>query len=60
MQLMLFCENIAFTPEQVRRVFSKAQSYGLPVKLHAEQLSTSKARRWQRRFLHSPAIIWST
>ncbi|EFN9755409.1 imidazolonepropionase [Escherichia marmotae] len=34
-----FCENIAFSPDQVRRVFSKAQHYGVPVKLHAEQLS---------------------
>jgi imidazolonepropionase len=34
-----FCEGIAFTPEQIARVFDKAQSLGLPVKLHAEQLS---------------------
>ena len=34
-----FCEGIAFTPEQVVRVFDKAKSLGLPVKLHAEQLS---------------------
>jgi len=34
-----FCEGIAFTPEQVARVFDKAKSLGLPVKLHAEQLS---------------------
>lgn len=34
-----FCENIAFTPEQTRKVFEAARSYGLPVKLHAEQLS---------------------
>ena len=34
-----FCERIAFTPEQTRRVFEKARSLGLPVKLHADQLS---------------------
>ena len=36
-----FCENIAFTPAQVRRVFEAARSLSLPVKLHAEQLSDS-------------------
>lgn len=34
-----FCERIAFSPAQVRRVFAAAQALGLPVKLHAEQLS---------------------
>ncbi len=34
-----FCETIAFSPAQVRRVFVAAQAHGLPVKLHAEQLS---------------------
>jgi imidazolonepropionase len=34
-----FCETIGFTPSQVRRVFEAARSHGLPVKLHAEQLS---------------------
>ncbi len=34
-----FCESIAFSPEQVRRVFEVARAHGLPVKLHAEQLS---------------------
>ena len=34
-----FCEGIAFTPEQIARVFDKARSLGIPVKLHAEQLS---------------------
>jgi len=36
-----FCERIAFTPAQVRRVFAAARALGLPVKLHAEQLSDS-------------------
>ncbi|MGA0609803.1 imidazolonepropionase [Caldimonas sp. KR1-144] len=34
-----FCERIAFTPAQTRRVFEAARTLGLPVKLHAEQLS---------------------
>ncbi len=35
----VFCERIGFTLEQTRRVFERARSLGLPVKLHAEQLS---------------------
>ena len=34
-----FCENIAFSTKQIYRVFDKATALGLPVKLHAEQLS---------------------
>lgn len=34
-----FCEGIAFSPNQIERVFEAARSLGLPVKLHAEQLS---------------------
>ena len=34
-----FCEGIAFSPAQIARVFDRARSLGLPVKLHAEQLS---------------------
>jgi imidazolonepropionase len=34
-----FCERIGFTREQTRRVFEQAKRLGLPVKLHAEQLS---------------------
>ncbi|PSJ61147.1 imidazolonepropionase [Kumtagia ephedrae] len=34
-----FCEGIAFSPEQISRVFDKARVLGLPVKLHADQLS---------------------
>jgi imidazolonepropionase len=34
-----FCETIAFTPAQVDRLFTAARALGLPVKLHAEQLS---------------------
>ncbi|WP_395605637.1 imidazolonepropionase [Pseudomonas sp. B16120] len=35
-----FCEYLAFSPEQVERVFKVARQLGLPVKLHAEQLSS--------------------
>ncbi|SEB51339.1 imidazolonepropionase [Nitratireductor aquibiodomus] len=34
-----FCEGIAFSPAQIARVFDSAHELGLPVKLHAEQLS---------------------
>ncbi|MFC7396892.1 imidazolonepropionase [Chelatococcus sp. GCM10030263] len=34
-----FCEGIAFSPEEIARVFDRAKALGLPVKLHAEQLS---------------------
>lgn len=34
-----FCERIGFTPAQTQRMFDAAQALGLPVKLHAEQLS---------------------
>jgi imidazolonepropionase len=34
-----FCENIAFTPQETRRLFECARALDLPVKLHAEQLS---------------------
>lgn len=34
-----FCETIAFSPQDIRTVFEKARTLGLPVKLHAEQLS---------------------
>ena len=34
-----FCEGIAFQPDQIARVFDVAHELGLPVKLHAEQLS---------------------
>lgn len=36
-----FCEDIAFSLEEVDRLFEQARSLGLPVKLHAEQLSDS-------------------
>ncbi|ABZ00965.1 imidazolonepropionase [Pseudomonas sp. SbB1] len=46
-----FCEHLAFSPAQVERLFIKARALGLPVKLHAEQLSSlhgsSLAARYQ-------------
>jgi imidazolonepropionase len=36
-----FCERIAFSPAQTARLFEAARAQGLPVKLHAEQLSDS-------------------
>lgn len=35
----VFCENIAFTSDETVRVFLAARKHGLPVKLHADQLS---------------------
>jgi imidazolonepropionase len=34
-----YCEGIGFTPQQTRRMFAAARDAGLPVKLHADQLS---------------------
>ncbi|WP_237859084.1 imidazolonepropionase [Pseudomonas sp. PGPR81] len=46
-----FCEHLAFSPAQVEQVFITARELGLPVKLHAEQLSSlhgsSLAARYQ-------------
>ncbi len=46
-----FCEHLAFSPAQVERVFIKARALGVPIKLHAEQLSSlhgsSLAARYQ-------------
>jgi imidazolonepropionase len=41
-----FCEeDIGFSPEQTRRVFAAARAVGLPVKLHADQLSNAGGAR---------------
>jgi imidazolonepropionase len=37
----VFCERIAFSPSQTARVFDAAKRLGIPVKIHAEQLSDS-------------------
>lgn len=45
-----FCEGIAFQPEQIARVFDVAQELGLPVKLHAEQLSNLGGAKLAARY----------
>jgi imidazolonepropionase len=45
-----FCEGIAFSPEQIERVFKVARSLGLPVKLHAEQLSNLGGAKLAARY----------
>ncbi|MGC4192776.1 MAG: imidazolonepropionase [Thermomicrobiales bacterium] len=45
-----FCEGIAFSPEQVARVFGRACELGLPVKLHADQLSDLGGARLAAKF----------
>ncbi|MGH8174990.1 MAG: imidazolonepropionase, partial [Steroidobacter sp.] len=35
----VFCERIAFTREQTRAIFERAREFGLPARLHADQLS---------------------
>lgn len=37
-----FCDSIGFTPAQTERIFKAAKALGLPVKLHAEQLSNQE------------------
>ena len=45
-----FCERIAFSAQQIERVFTAARALGLPVKLHAEQLSGSGGAQLAARF----------
>jgi len=45
-----FCERIAFSPVQIARVFTAARALGLPVKLHAEQLSDSGGAQLAARY----------
>lgn len=45
-----FCENIAFNAEQIERVFAEAKTLGLPVKLHAEQLSQQGGTQLAARY----------
>ena len=40
-----FCESIGFSIEQTRRVFEKAKALGLPVKLHAEQITNQQGAK---------------
>jgi len=45
-----FCEGIGFSPAQTERVFAQAKQLGLPVKLHAEQLSDSDGAALAARY----------
>ncbi|SDG24216.1 MULTISPECIES: imidazolonepropionase [unclassified Duganella] len=45
-----FCERIGFSHEQTERVFKAAQTHGLPVKLHAEQLSDQRGAELTARY----------
>lgn len=45
-----FCENVGFSPAQTERVFKAAQQCGLPVKLHAEQLSNQHGSALAARY----------
>lgn len=45
-----FCEGIGFSPAQIERVFQAARAHGLPVKLHAEQLSNLNGAALAARF----------
>ena len=45
-----FCEGIAFSVEEVESVFEVARSLGLPVKLHAEQLSNLGGAKMAARY----------
>ena len=57
-----FCETIAFTPAELRRVFSTARRHGLPVKVHADQLQdwggAALAAEWQA--LSADHLEWSS
>jgi imidazolonepropionase len=45
-----FCETIAFTPDEVERLFKAAAHHGLPVRLHAEQLSNQHGAALAARY----------
>ncbi|MBI5719419.1 MAG: imidazolonepropionase [Burkholderiales bacterium] len=45
-----FCDTIGFTPAQTERIFTEARRLGLPVKLHAEQLSDQDGAALAARF----------
>lgn len=45
-----FCDTIGFTPAQTEQVFQAAQALGLPVKLHAEQLSDQQGAQLAARY----------
>jgi len=56
-----FCESIAFSPEQVARVFEAATAHGLRAKLHADQLSNLSGAALAARFgaLSADHLEWT-
>ncbi|MEN3166181.1 imidazolonepropionase [Gluconobacter sp. OJB] len=45
-----FCENIAFTTDQIERLFIAASAFKIPVRLHSEQLSNTGGTRLAARY----------
>ncbi len=45
-----YCESIAFNPEQVTKLFTRAAELGIPVKLHADQLSDGSGAELAAQF----------
>jgi len=45
-----YCDTIAFTPQEVERLFKAAEAHGLPVRLHAEQLSNQHGAALAARY----------
>ena len=56
-----FCEGIAFMPDQVARIFAAARDLGLPVRLHADQLSNLGGAGLAARFaaLSADHLEWT-
>jgi imidazolonepropionase len=57
-----YCEGIAFSPAELRRVYACARSHGLPVKVHADQLSDSGGAALAAEFqaLSADHLEWSS
>jgi imidazolonepropionase len=57
-----YCEAIAFSPAELRRVYACARSHGLPVKVHADQLSDSGGAALAAEFqaLSADHLEWSS
>lgn len=56
-----FCEHVAFTPDEVARVFQAARALGLPVRLHADQRSDGGGAALAARFdaLSADHLEWT-
>jgi imidazolonepropionase len=57
-----YCEGIGFTAAELRRVYACARSHGLPVKVHADQLSDSGGAALAAQFeaLSADHLEWSS